>query len=72
MRAGKVPFETLRGTCCWSIEFFQQRRPIRGALRRRLMRIEIAFITFLWLALQVPLGSFLGDCIRFGGSVRTV
>ncbi len=31
------------------------------------MRMEIAFIILLWLALQIPLGSFIGDCIRFGG-----
>jgi len=30
------------------------------------MRQEIAIILLLWLALQIPLGSFIGDWIRFG------
>jgi hypothetical protein len=30
------------------------------------MREQIFVIAILWLALQVPLGSFIGDCIRFG------
>ena len=35
------------------------------------MRMEIAFIILLWLALQIPLGSFIGDCIRFRRDVRS-
>jgi hypothetical protein len=30
------------------------------------MREQILIVAFLWLALQVPLGSFIGDCIRLG------
>ncbi len=30
------------------------------------MREQIVTILVLWLALQIPLGSFIGDCIRFG------
>jgi len=30
------------------------------------MRQEIAIILLLWLALQIPLGSFIGDWIRLG------
>jgi len=30
------------------------------------MQEQILIVAFLWLALQIPLGSFLGDCIRFG------
>src|SRR5262245_15162477 len=37
-----------------------------GAPGRRPMRQQIATILLLWLALQIPLGSFIGDCIRFG------
>jgi len=35
-------------------------------LRRRPVREQIVLIAVLWLALQVPLGSFIGECIRFG------
>ena len=35
------------------------------------MHEQIIVIVFLWLALQIPLGSFVGDCIRFGmGRIR--
>lgn len=30
------------------------------------MHQQIAIIVLLWLALQVPLGSVIGDWIRFG------
>ena len=30
------------------------------------MREQLLIVAFLWLALQLPLGSFIGDCIRFG------
>lgn len=30
------------------------------------MRQEVLLIVFLWFAIQIPLGSFVGDCIRFG------
>ena len=26
----------------------------------------VQIILLLWLALQLPLGSYIGDCIRFG------
>jgi hypothetical protein len=33
------------------------------------MQQELVFvIVLLWLALQVPLGSFVGDLIRLGGA----
>ncbi len=28
------------------------------------MRVEIIFVFGLWLALQIPLGSFVGECLR--------
>ena len=30
------------------------------------MHEQLLIVAFLWLALQLPLGSFIGDCIRFG------
>ncbi|MGB7278689.1 MAG: hypothetical protein WBD15_13195, partial [Pseudolabrys sp.] len=30
------------------------------------MRQEVLLIVFLWFAIQIPLGRFVGDCIRFG------
>jgi len=30
------------------------------------MQEQILIVAFLWLALQIPLGSFIGDCIGFG------
>jgi len=30
------------------------------------MQEQILIVAFLWFALQIPLGSFIGDCIRFG------
>lgn len=30
------------------------------------MREQILIIALLWLTLQFPLGSFIGDCLRFG------
>jgi hypothetical protein len=35
------------------------------------MHEQIVVIVFLWLALQIPLGSFVGDCIRFGMGANT-
>ena len=37
-----------------------------AALGDAAMREQILIIGILWLALQLPLGSFIGDCIRFG------
>jgi hypothetical protein len=28
----------------------------------------VLVVVLLWLALQIPLGSFVGDCIRMGGA----
>jgi hypothetical protein len=30
------------------------------------MQEQIIVVLLLWLALQIPLGSFIGDYIRFG------
>jgi hypothetical protein len=30
------------------------------------MQEQIVIVLLLWLALQIPLGSFIGDCIRLG------
>jgi hypothetical protein len=30
------------------------------------MHEQLLIAAFLWLALQLPLGSFIGYCIRFG------
>ena len=35
------------------------------------MRPELVMVILLWLALQVPLGSFVGDCIRLGMAQKT-
>ena len=57
------------GTIAGCFEFKSHRQSVSGhrtAIGRRPMRHEIALIIVLWLALQVPLGSFVGDCMRLG------
>ena len=42
-----------------------------GAREAPQMHEQIVVIVLLWLALQIPLGSFVGDCIKFGMGTNT-